>query len=219
MNMKRLTAAADTFAIESLKSFIPLAGPLIEGVKAYHASAEEEQREAFLQALVERIDRIQAEAEWYKSEKGKGFTKKIVATALNAEYADKVDILANAFANGPRLREEDALRAKFVEMIRHLSRPSIEVLSVIGKVCKKGQVPRMNLLGPHLGWEPELIDACLSELQSQGAISSTMEWSRGQKTSWSSDNAGGPTKLTAEFARFVAQPTSNGAIGQSKPKV
>src|SRR5262249_29502885 len=123
-------------------------------------------------------EELKKNADWYKSDQGQKFVKKVVATALNAEYADKLKFLANALVNGPGLRGDDAMRAKFVEMIRQLSKSALEVL--VASLRRQipsgtGQVMPGQLAGV-LGWAPELVESCVKELFAFGVFSSTTRW-------------------------------------------
>jgi hypothetical protein len=153
-DQQKLAMKKSAWAVaESLARRVPVVSELIEGASAYKESIEEQQRAAFIEALVARVDRVQDEADkWYQSPEGETFVKKVVATALNAEYADKIDFLANALVNGPLLGSDDAMRLKLVEMIRQLSRPALQVL-VTSLKLGGGQVDVAGLI-PHLvGWK------------------------------------------------------------------
>lgn len=207
---KGLLSGAREAAIEVVKQVVPFSGALIESVRKYHESIEEQQREQFVAALSERVEELHTNAEWYKSGEGQQFVKKIVATALNAEHADKVEFLANALVNGPRLGADAAKRAKFIEMIRQLSKPALEVLvASLQHPTGTGQVMPGELAG-ELGWPPELVEACVKELYSLGAFSSTKSWFKSGDSYRQSEHfrEGIPSanSITRSFAEFVSSP-------------
>jgi hypothetical protein len=206
---KGLLAAASEATIEVVKQIVPFSGAFIEGVRKYHESIEEQQREEFVQALSERVEELSKNAEWYKSEQGQAFVKKIVATALNAEYVDKLEFLANALVNGPKLGADEAMRAKFVEMIRQLSKPALEVLvASLGRVSGTGQVMPGEIAGI-LRWSPELVDACVRELYAFGAFSSTTHWAKSgegyRQGQYFNEGVPARTDFTKSFSEFISR--------------
>jgi hypothetical protein len=208
-NLKAVVAGAREAAIETVKLTIPIVGPLIESFRKYRESIEDQQREAFIAKLAERASELEKNADWYRSAEAKDFTKKVVATALNAEYADKIEFLANAFANGPKLGNDDSTRAKFVEMIRQLSKPALEVLvASLENPNSTGQI-MPGELAVELQWSPELVDACVHELHAIGAFSSTKSWTMDDgiyhRSGYSSQGSPLHTSLTSMFAAFVSR--------------
>lgn len=204
---KAMIAAGKEAAIEAVKE-IPFVGSLIEGVRAYRESIEEEQRTALVEAIQSRLDLLEKYAEWFKSDDGQEFVKKVVATGLNAEYADKLKYLANALTNGPTLEQQQAKRLKYVEMIRQLSKASLEVLATaIAHPTGTGQVMPGNL-ATALGWHPSLVDSCVRELFAVGAFSSVASWyTQGDIRPRQYFDEGIPaiTDVTREFAAFISQ--------------
>ena len=204
---KAIVAAAKEAALEAVKE-IPFVGSLIEGVRAYHESIDEEQRQLFVDAMASRLDRLEQNSDWYKSSDGQEFVKKVVATGLNAEYADKIDYLANALTNGPSLGQQQAKRLKYVEMIRHLSKASLEVLATcVAHPTGTGQV-MPGSIAKTLGWNPSFVDACVRELFASGAFSSVVDWfEHGEMAPRQRFNEGttATTQVTREFAAFVSR--------------
>lgn len=206
---KGLLSGAKEAAIEVVKTVVPFSGTLIESVRKYHESIEEQQQEEFVAALSERVEELRKNTEWYKSEEGQEFVKKVVATALNAEHADKVEFLANALVNGPTLGSDAAKRAKFIEMIRQLSKPALEVLVASRQhPTGTGQVMPGELAGS-LGWSPELVEACVKELYSLGAFSSTKSWIKNgdsyRQSEFFSEGIPSTNSITRTFAEFVSR--------------
>lgn len=204
---KSLLLGAREAAIELVKQLIPFSGVFIESLRKYHESIQEQQREKFVEALSKRISELEQNADWYKSASGEDFVKKVIASALNAEYADKIDLLAQALVNGPTLGADDAKRSKFVEMIRQISKPAIDVLvASLEHPTSTGKVMAGELANA-LGWSPEMVDSCVRELYSLGAYSSTKSWYRDGESYGKSEyfEEGIPvvTDLTRSFAEFV----------------
>lgn len=209
--MNRVTgsavAAGAMEAAIQLFELIPGAAIPIEGVRAYRERIEEQQREAFVRLLEERVAKLEHISEWYRSVDGEVFVKKVVATALNAEYADKIEYFANALVNGPRLGVDQARRLKFVEMIRQLSQPAIDVLVVALKFRPTSDDIDIGELAERLTWDPTQVDACVKELYSVGALSNVTRWDssngRSRKSSWFPDGVPAITSYTREFAKFI----------------
>jgi len=172
---KALAVGATEGAIELVK-IIPGTGSLIESVRKYRENIEEQQREQFIRRLEARIEKVEGNSEWYATDQGEQFVKKVVATALNAEYADKLDYLANALVNGPTLGDENARRMKYVEMIRQLSKPALDVLiaSLKNPPDTKQVIPER--IAQEIDWLPALVSACVQELYAAGAYSNVINW-------------------------------------------
>ena len=206
---KAMIAGVSEAAIEAIK-LLPGAGSLIEGVRKYHHHIEEQQREEFVRLLSERLEKIEEDLEWYSTESGERFVRKTFATALNAEYADKLEFLANALVNGPSLGNDDAHRLKFIEMIRSLSRPALNVLvASLNHPIKTDQII-IEELATYMKWPPHLVDACVAELRSYGAYSSVISWNVGRdgtvsKSQYLDGNGCAKTSLTRRFAQFIAE--------------
>jgi hypothetical protein len=217
---RALGRATKAIAVETVKELvtdIPVIGPLIEGIKAYHESIEEQQRESFIKEIADRLTALEANAAWYSSEEGQSFVKKVVASALNAEYADKLNYLANALVNGPILESNAAERLKFVEMIRHLSKPALDLLAVAVKNPAGREIVDGGEFAVALEWPPELADACVRELASAGALSSVSKWYKAEQVYRPQDHGMAQVMLTDLTRRFAAFISSGGApfIGYS----
>jgi hypothetical protein len=208
-----IIAASGEVAIEVAKealSHIPFLGDLIEGVKSYKEKLDEQQRQAFVDALAARVDDLETNREWYATAEGQEFVRKVVATALNSEHADKANLLANALANGPSLVPDQAQRMKFVELIRQLSKPALELLAVAVSNSSSDGVVHTGELAVMLKWAPELADACARELGSAGALSSVRAWYLNgeyySREEWVDQGGLTVTKLTKAFAAFISAP-------------
>jgi hypothetical protein len=212
MAIDKSTALAASFSegLIQLAEEIPGLSSLIESIRTYHENIENQQREAFSAELATRIDALEKHAAWYKTLTGEQFMKKVVATALNAEYCDKLEFLANALVNGPSLRDDDARRAKFVELIRQMSRPALEVLVASVRLTHDGDII-VDRIAEHLEWHPAVVDSCVRELHSLGAYSHNLRWEkrngRYQVMASFMDTIPGVATLTQEFARFLQNPS------------
>ena len=205
---KRALSEGGAEAAIELVKLIPGAGALIEGVRKYHDSIEEQQRAAFVERLESRVSALEGNREWYQSEEGELFVKKVVATALNAEYADKLDFLANALVSGPQV-EGQAMRLKMVEMIRQVSRTAIDVLvAALNNPSGTGEVISADI-AKAMGWHPALVDACVQELYALGAFSHVTAWrDQGSHiTSAQGFSRGTPalTDISRAFVEFVSE--------------
>lgn len=209
MNSKALTAAAKESFIEAAKR-VPGLAELIEGVRKYRDTIEEQQRVEFVALLSSRIKKLEDNSEWYKTETGEKFMRKVVATALNGEYSDKLEFLANSLVNGPSLGNDDATRLKFVDMIRSVSKPSLDALIAFMKHSAETSPVLAGNIAKVMNWTPELADACISELHSVGIYSSVSSWRLDRYSdtyevgTYLSDGRCTVTKLTAMFVDFIS---------------
>ena len=209
MNTDGLKAGAMEGVIEAVK-LVPGVGILVESVRKYHDAIEQHQREEFVNLLAARIEKIENHSEWYATENGEKFVRKIVATALNAEYADKLEFLANALSNGPTLENDDATRLKFLDFVRSLSKPSLDALVGFAQYSSVGTEIQAGNIAKTMNWKPELADACIRELLSLGVYSSITSWRRDRYAdryepgSYFSDGRCAPTELTEAFVQFIS---------------
>lgn len=209
INRRALGKAGVEAGIQLLEE-IPFVSSLIEGVRKYQEVIQDEQRHAFVEVLAARVGELEASARtWYSSPEGEVFVKKVVATALNAEYGDKLDFLVNAFVNGPSLRQDDAKRVKFVEMIRQLSKPSLELLVASVRLRPKSEEVVIEELASELKWHPSLVDACIREVQSLGGYSPITKWETGKDgnsrpIAQFMGGLPGISPITREFAAFIS---------------
>jgi hypothetical protein len=207
LDKKKAVLAGVTGGALELAKVVPGLGALIESVRGYQENIENQQREAFVEVLSIRMDEMRDNAEWYKSPDGEEFVKKVVATALNAEYTDKIEYLANVLVNGPQLANDNARRQKFVEMVRQLSKPALDVLvASLKHRSGTGQVIAGDL-ARILGWHPSMVDACVQELYAVGAFSNVTAWyTQGEIHPMTSFQAGtaAVTDITQGLARFIS---------------
>jgi hypothetical protein len=198
-------------AAAELAKKIPVLDCLIAGAERYYESIQHQQREEFVLVLADKLQKVTENAEWYQTREGQQFAKKVISSAMNAEYADKVEYFANALVNGPSLAPNDPHVLKFVELLRKLSKASLEVLAVLVKNAREVILtgnPRVYpaSLAVSMNWHPSLAEACIQELHSEGVLSLVIEWSQdGQgyrKARWTED-APNVTQFTIKFANFA----------------
>ncbi|HEY9905988.1 MAG TPA: hypothetical protein V6D18_00100, partial [Thermosynechococcaceae cyanobacterium] len=149
---------------------------------------------------------VERNLNWYKTEEGDRFARKVIATALNAEYVDKLDFIANLFVNGTTLGNGEAERFKYVEMVRLLSRPALQVLVKIVQILPEHKGISVCNLAAEIGWEPALVDACILELHAVGAISQKWFGDAENPESRTLNNAPVVTEFTRGFARAISFP-------------
>ena len=213
MDTEGLKAGVKEGVIGVVKKLVPGVDILIDSVGKYHETIEQQQREEFVNLLAARIEKIENHSEWYTTEGGEKFVRKIVATALNAEHIDKLDFLANALSNGPTLGDDDALRLKYLDFIRSLSKPSLDALVGFAKYSSIGTEVKAGNVAKTMNWKPELADACIRELHSLGVYSSITSWrldrytDRYEQGSYFSDRRCAPTELTEGFVQFISTQT------------
>ncbi|MEM1280345.1 MAG: hypothetical protein AAGG53_10075 [Cyanobacteria bacterium P01_H01_bin.152] len=193
--------------IEALK-LVPGVGILIESLRKYRESIEEQQQREFIQKILERLEYVERNLDWYKTEDGNRFARKVIATALNAEYVDKLDFIANLFVNGATLENSEAERFKYVEMVRLLSRPALQVLVKIVQILPEHKGISVRNLAAEIGWEPALVDACILELHAVGAISQKWFGDAENPERRTLNNTPVITEFTKSFAKIVSLPAS-----------
>ena len=198
---------------------IPGLGTLIEGVRAYQNKIEELQREEFIKAFDDRLKkregRFSRDWDWYKTDEARQVIKKIIASALNAEYADKIDYFANAIFNVAN-DYEPVERLKFIEILRNISKPALIVLKAEKRLQdRRGPHHSPQVLNEQIiketGLNPYLVDACVNELYALGVFSSTISYtSDGTKSESFSDGVVAYTDFSEKFVSFIEDPPSFG---------
>lgn len=213
INEDALQAASKESAIEAAK-LIPGMGSLIEGIRKYHEHIEEEQRALFIAEIADRLRKLEDtfNKEWYNSEEGQILTKKLIASALNAEYADKIAYFANALINVCHANFEQN-RNKFIEILRKISFSSLELLAkekILHEKRGSNYSPEV-LLGELVkitNWDPYLVESCVKELYSLGVFSSSTGFHvDGRKNAVFSEGIPAFTSYTTKFIQFIRNPT------------
>jgi len=211
--MEALLAGGSKGLIEFAK-IVPGLSVLVEGIRAYQENIEEQQKRDFIASLTERLKNLEAEsinAEWYQSEEGIEVTKKIIGSALNPEYADKVSYFANALINSSGDYEQDE-RLKFIEILRHISKPALKILAKErGLHLERGRGYSPQVLVSELikntTLEPHLVEACVNELFSIGVFSHTVDFDKnGRQRSHFENGTAAYTKYTDKIINFLLDP-------------
>jgi hypothetical protein len=211
---KAIVKGVSEGAIEAIK-LLPGAGVLIEGIRSYHDSIEEAQRQSFIEGVVERLNVLEEAFtnEWYQTPNGEEVVKKIVATALNAEFTDKIDYFTNALFNAPA-EISQLERLKFVELIRNLSKSSLLILAKEEELQRnRGKYHSPQVIQDQLikstGLNPYLVEASIRELSAQGVFSSVAEFkSSSEPKTIFSGSAVAFTDFSRKFIDFIKDPRS-----------
>lgn len=199
-------------ALEAIK-LVPGISILIEGVRSYQENIEEQQRKQFMKLLLERITVLEnaTSIEWYCTAEGEEIVKKIIASALNAEYSDKIEYFANGLVNCAGDFEQ-VERLKFIETLRHISKPALYILAKESELHqKRGKTFSPQVLVEELiresDMQPHLVEACVKELESFGIFSSTIRFTKdGKQAEGFSTGALAYTEFTDRFINFIKSP-------------
>ena len=211
---KAIFSGLEESIIETVE-LVPGLGILLEGVRAYNESIEEQQRIQFTNEISKRLDELENTFKdtCYQTEEGEEVVKKIVASALNSEYNDKINYFANALFNAHKDFKQ-LNRLKFVEMIRQLSKPALVILAKEHELHQeRGESFSPQVLQEQLIQEtelpPHLVESCVKELSSVGVFSSTIEfYDDGSQSSYFRNGAVAYTEFTNQFIEFIKNPTS-----------
>jgi hypothetical protein len=213
---------------KALASRLPLLGEAIGGYDSYHRARFERGTKEFMEHLDEALGQIgeKSDLTWLTTPDGERFARKVLDCGIDAQLADKKQLFARALVNGA-LREEASLveKLKFVDMLRLLSRASLDVLADVHNLLshdarRPGHHPPANkpypLVNPkriaeRLGskYDPYLVEAALQEMQSHGLFSSTAEWTRqadGSLHPQGFSDALTYTDFTCRFVEFITLP-------------
>lgn len=209
---RALIDAVGTGALEVI-SLVPGFGVLLESVRAYQESIEEQQREQFITLLIERIEVLENAAVngWYSTPEGVEVIKKIVASALNAEYCDKIEYFANVLVNCAGNFEQTE-RLEFIEILRQVSKSALCILAKESELQqKRGRQFSPQVIVHELiqesGMDPHLVEALIKELGSLGVFSSTISFStEGKPLQGFSGGALAYTEFTTRFVDFIKNP-------------
>lgn len=215
----------------AVKSFLSRIVGVREGLSFYEAYKESTFNRgmaSLLEDLEIKLNTMQADPsqlfseEWLKTEEGESFARKVFDSAIDPQLADKQTLFVNALINGA-LKKETTYREKlrFVDILRNLSAPTLEVLAemhllykdgVRGLGRKVGRIEPYRLVDSvqvaedlgHIFEDPFLVVSAVSEMESQGLFSRTGEWIKGPDGKWKAQG-GFDTNLTySDFTyRFV----------------
>lgn len=213
-------------ALKQASSEIPV---LAQFVKTWEKVEQDERHRNIAEALSlleQKIVDLEAlfSDEWLKSPEGDRFARKVFDSAIDAQLADKQELFVNALINGIQDKETKYQeKLKFVDTLRHLSRPSLDILAEIHKMFKdKVRGPGRNVdpaeAYPHIdrigiaerlstAFHPHMITSAIYEMESQGLFFTIGQWN---KQSDGSYRAGGGfateltyTDFTCRFVEFI----------------
>lgn len=192
---------------------VPGLASLIESVRAYQECIDDQQREIFIRELEKRVSHQEATFKdpWYQTVEGQEIVKKLAASALNAEYADKVEYFAKALLNASMDIGQDK-KLKFIEILRQISKPALKVLAAEKQLHEeRGRSWSSQVeLGPLVtktSLEAHLVEACIKELYSLGVFSSATSFNKeGDKSTGFETGTPAFVGFTDEFIRFISEP-------------
>jgi hypothetical protein len=177
----------------------------------------------YLQDKIDDLESLSSD-KWLKSEEGQQFSRKVFDSAFDAQLEDKQQLFVNALINGIENKDLSCLeKMKFVDILRHLSRASLDVLAAMHNMFKdrvRGPDRVVNSTEPipHIDptqiaqtlsttYDPYLVTSAIDEMKSQGLFSKIGEWKKEPSGSWRA-GAGFATELaytdfTYRFVEFV----------------
>ena len=106
------------------------------------------------------------------------------------------------------MRNGEAERFKYVEMVRLLSRPALQIVVKIVETLPAHKGISVRNLASDMGWEPALVDACLLELHAIGAISQKWFGDAENLERRTLNNTPVITAFTKSFAEVISFPAS-----------
>jgi hypothetical protein len=209
--------------VNVLKKKIPVFGVLYEGYEAYKKSTEEKLFKEFVYTVNDKVQKIEAQfdEEWINSHEGENFCSKVMASAVNAEYCDKQELFANALINGTIVSDiESSEKFKFVDILRQLSRPALDVLAVMYTMRDKIKSQMASMLAENVtndahkegrlkGMDYYLVYSCIEEIKNVGLLSTAITVRKDMDGSYRvatySDRAESYTDFTQRFIEFVTE--------------
>ena len=234
--VKQDSLAALSGITKSVLSHIPVFEQIIAGLDAYERSSFERNVLQLIKYLSKNLEDLGKffQDEYFRTEEGQLFTRKVIDAAIDVQLEDKQELFVNALINAPTTDHIAELqKLKFVDMLRGLSRAALMILADMHKMfADQVKGPGRNTdpiqayplvdassIAVKLGnkYEPYLVTAAISEMESHGLFSRTGEWRK--------DNAGRPipgggfstelcyTDFTASFVEFITVPKNKGAKG------
>ena len=230
---------ASSGTIKSALSLVPGLAQAIAGLDAYNQSKFERNVQSMITYLNDKVDNLGSicSDEWLETENGKLFSRKVVDSALDAQLEDKQELFFNALINGVRNRDISELeKLKFVDMLRQLSRASLEVLAdmhkIYGDQASRPGRKQNTSASPHIDREkivdklsdrynPYLIESCVEELKAVGLFSPNIEYYRlpegkYRRGNYLSEGNSVYTEFTYRFVEFITVDSPNANLGQKK---
>ena len=212
--------------VKGLARQVPVLGTIIDGVDAYlteerfRAVAETQRLLAEkLEVVADRLD-----PSWLRTEEGKRFAAKAVESAADVQLSDKRELFINAFIHGVSGDHDSFEKMRFIDLLRSLSRDSLDLLCVLHKRFSgmldpaKGMSRDLQssniaaMFAPELGWDPYRVESAFKELSSAGLFSGVTRWATddaGNSRALSSYPGEAYTQYTERFVQFIKNPTSD----------
>ena len=211
---------------KSALSFVPGLSQALAGYDAYKKSNFERNLKNLIACLQDKVADLSSffSKEWLQTDEGQQFARKVFDSAFDAQLEDKQELFVNALINGVNNDAMPSLeKLKFIDMLRHLSRMSLFVLAemhsmFISQVRGPGRNPDplqsfplidSSRISENLSskFDPYLVTASISEMESQGLFSRTGEWKKRPDGSYI-PGSGFATELcytdfTARFVEFI----------------
>ncbi len=211
---------------KALASRVPVIGEMIAGFDSYKSAQFERETKDFLQHLDTAILQVgtKFDASWFATADGEKFARKVLDCAIDAQLSDKKELFVKALLNGALSPEMELIeKLKFVDILRHLSRAALMVLSDMHQLLAPeargpGRTPPTNKPYPHVDpkriaeslsakYDPYAVESALCEMQGQGLFSSTAEWTLQPSGSYRSgggfSDALAYTDFTCRFVEFI----------------
>ena len=213
MEKQALKEAIKEASIELFKK-IPGLSLLIEGARKYKEYAENEQKKELLILLEKRIIKLEKgfNEDLYNSNEAKIYLKKLISTALNPEYADKLEFFANMLIN-TKMDYSQMERLKYVEMVRQLSKPALVVLDAANRLYKPASssepptsiVP--NQIAEETGFNLTFINVLISELYELGVFNPyVVVPGKGIRNVSNREGIAAYTEYSERFSDFIKNP-------------
>jgi len=212
---------------KSALSLVPGLGQAISGWDAYNRSAFDRNVRKVIAQLSERIDNFESffHDEYLHTDEGQQFARKVLDASFDAQLEDKQELFINALVNGIKSKKTTEIeKLKFVDILRHLSRASLDILAAIHNMLIKqvrgpGRQPDPTSPYPLVDpssiaenlseiYDPYLVTSSISEMESQGLFSRTGEWRKDPVSGRHLPGGGFATELcytdfTARFVEFI----------------
>ncbi len=209
---------------KSALSIVPGLGQAIAGWDAYKRSAYDRNVLKVIEGLSERLEDIEGffQQDYFKTNEGQQFARKVFDSAFDIQLEDKQELFLNALINGTRnISLSELEKLKFIDILRHLSRASLMILSEIHKmfidqVRGPGRHPNLTSSYPLVNaisiaeklsdkYNPYLVTSSISEMQSQGLFCNIGEWRKDINSGKQLSGGGFASELcyTDFAARFV----------------
>lgn len=207
-----------------LARLVPGLDVALAAYDALEAKRREKAFEDFKGFVLSRLERMEGthSFEWLGTEDGQVFAGKVFSAALDAQMADKREIFSHVLINGV-LSEDLTARTKmmFVDLLRRLSRVSLDVLAEIHVMCGPAlkttgssyisDTDISRYIAEKTGMDPYLVGAAVADLRAAGLFSSVASWRKDLKGKplahggWA-DGGQGYTEFTERFVQFIKEP-------------